>query len=146
MVAATQTNMLWLDGEHADLPPVQAVLEADARNVRLPEGAAIVSEGYLGANQSTAPGSEQLVALRAELQPLFRDCLASWAHQLPSGAELALCVPAWRVRGQWEYLDLVDELPLLGYTRKSFAHATTPLLYARSDQVVGRQLLLLRKN
>ena len=146
MVAATQTNMQWLDGQQVDLPEVLNVAEADARQVHLPAETAVVSEGYLGTNQTNAPSEAALADLRAELKPLYLDSLRNWAAQLASGADVAICVPAWRVRGQWQYLDIVDELANLGYTRKSFAHATTPLLYARSDQVVGRQLLLLRKN
>jgi hypothetical protein len=76
---------------------------------------------------------------------LYRDSLANFARQLPSGGEVSVCVPAWRVGKHWSYLGLVDELPKLGYTLKGFKHVPTPLLYAREDQVVGRQLLLLRK-
>ncbi|HEY6736482.1 MAG TPA: DNA methyltransferase [Candidatus Saccharimonadia bacterium] len=146
MVAATRTNMAWLDEQRAGLPEVLAVETADARAIRLPENSALVSEGYLGPNLSVSPTSDRLKAMRAELKALYSDCLRNWAAQLLPGAEVSLCMPAWRVKGHWEYLEMVDELPHLGYTLKSFAQATTPLLYARSDQVVGRQLLLLRKN
>ena len=146
MVEATRTNMAWLEDQRTDLGPVFGVALADAREVRLPAGAAVVTEGYLGANQTTYPTPAALKALRAELRPLYLESLQNWARQLDPGTELAVCVPAWRVKGHWEYLEIIDELPHLGYTRKSFAHTATPLLYARSDQVVGRQLLLLRKN
>jgi hypothetical protein len=54
-------------------------------------------------------------------------------------------VPAWRIGGSWHYLNVVDELPRLGYTMKVFKHVRLPLLYARPDQIVGRQIVLLRK-
>jgi hypothetical protein len=115
--------------------------------VRLPAPPyAVVSEGYLGPNLSVSPAPERLKEIRAELRPLYHDILRNWAEQLPSGAEVALCVPAWRVGRVWEYLDVVDALASLGYTSKVFKHVQTPLLYARGDQIVGRQLLLLRKN
>jgi hypothetical protein len=83
--------------------------------------------------------------VRRTLLDLYRESLRNFARQLPAGGEVSITVPAWRVGKQWHYLGLVDELSDLGYTLKGFKHVTTPLLYAREDQVVGRQLLLLRK-
>lgn len=146
MVLASRTNMEWLNGKVNHTLPSWQVEQADARSVRLPAGAAIVSEGYLGPNLTHSPSPTQISAITQELRSLYVEALASWAKQLPSGAEVSICVPAWRVSGGWRYLGLVDELPRLGYTLKGFKHVRTPLLYARADQTVGRQLLLLRKN
>lgn len=148
MVAATQANLEWLEREVAPaVLPEWQVARADARTVRVPAvEAAIVSEGYLGPHLSTPPSLDQLrQLLRAELE-LYREVLANWSHRLERGAELALCVPAWRTTKGWRYLGLVDELSPLGYTMKVFKHVPQPLLYARPDQIVGRQLLLLRKH
>lgn len=146
MVAASRENLVWLaDKAPTPLPAWQAE-QADARQVRLPDvECAVVSEGYLGTHLTAAPSAAQLAALRRELRDLYHEALANWARQLDSGAELALCVPAWRMRGKWEYLELVDALARLGYTMKVFKHVRLPLLYARPDQIVGRQILLLRK-
>ena len=147
MVAATRANLTWLaDEAPRELLPWQAD-EADARTVQLPDvDCAVVSEGYLGPNLTASPTPSQLDTIRAELRGLYRAALANWARQLDEGAEIALCVPAWRTKQGWQYLGLVDDLPRLGYTSKVFKHVRSPLLYARGDQVVGRQLLLLRKN
>ncbi|MDB5178844.1 MAG: putative methylase, partial [Patescibacteria group bacterium] len=147
MVAASRENLTWLaEQPEASTPlPAWQVEEADARQVRLPEGCAVVSEGYLGPNQSHSPAPAELAAMKHDLLALYKESLANWAKQLSSGAEVSLCVPAWRMAGKWHYLGLVDELPRLGYTLKGFKHVPTPLLYARENQVVGRQLLLLRK-
>jgi len=145
MVEATRTNMLWLDRQvDGPLPDFRVEL-VDAKAVRLPEGCAVVSEGYLGPNLTHSPTLRALEPIRQDLLALYRDCLQNWAKQLASGAEVSLCVPAWRVDRTWRYLGLVDELAGLGYTLKSFRDVRVPLLYAREDQVVGRQLLLLRK-
>jgi tRNA G10 N-methylase Trm11 len=145
MVQATQTNMPWLDVAAGRELPSWSVRLADAREVELPAGCAVVTEGYLGPNLTKSPAAAQLAAIQTELRALYRDALGQFARQLPSGAEVSLCVPAWRVHGEWRYLDLVDEVTGLGYTLKGFQHVRTPLLYSREDQVVGRQLLLLRK-
>lgn len=105
----------------------------------------MVSEGYLGPNLNHSPALSVLDSIRREILALYKDSLRQWGSQLPAGAEVSLCVPAWRVGRAWHYLGLVDELAGLGYTLKSFRAVATPLLYAREDQVVARQLLLLRK-
>jgi tRNA G10 N-methylase Trm11 len=147
MVAASRTNLEWLTAqpEAGGALPVWEVTEADAKTVRLAADSAMVSEGYLGRNLSRSPTPAELARLRRELLDLYRAALTNWARQLAGGAEVSLCVPAWRVGKKWHYLGLVDELPRLGYTAKGFKHVHTPLLYERPDQIVGRQLLFLRK-
>lgn len=147
MVAATRENLAWLAGRpEAPAPlPASSVEQADARGVGLPDGCALVSEGYLGPNLSFSPALDRLKSIKVDILALYRDSLANWAKQLPSGAEVTLCVPAWRIGKNWSELGLVDELPRLGYTLKRFRHVRTPLLYAREGQVVGRQVLFLRK-
>ena len=145
MVEASNVNLPWLARQAQAALPDFTVSQADAREVELPESCAVVSEGYLGPNLVHSPAPDQLAKIRAELLGLYREALANFGRQLPEGGEVSICVPAWRVDKRWQYLGLVDELGALGYTLKRFQHARTPLLYAREDQVVGRQLLLLRK-
>lgn len=147
MVAATRENLTWLEGLRPDVTGNWEIVDStDARELKLPEGGcSVVSEGYLGPNLIHEPTSVQLDAARTELCELYLGSLGSWAAQLSSGSEVALCLPAWRVARKWRYLDILDALPGLGYTMKVFKHAHEPLLYARDDQIVGRQLLLLRK-
>ena len=146
MVAATRLNMPWLDQEVAKQLPDWDVQAGDAREIVLPEGCAVVTEGYLGPNMQHSPTRDQLNPVRGDLLVMYKDSLRNWAGQLPAGAEVSMCVPVWRIGREWHYLGLIDELADLGYTPKSFRAVRTPLLYARADQVVGRQLLLLRKN
>jgi hypothetical protein len=76
---------------------------------------------------------------------LYRAVLQNLARQLDSGAEVTICVPAWRMPKGWSYLEIVDDLRRLGYTNKVLKHVPQPVLYARLGQMVGRQILLLRK-
>ncbi len=146
MVAASRANLPWLVAQVPTPLPAWSVELGDARQIQLPKDAAVVSEGYLGPNLTRLPSEVEMAKIKRELLGLYTACLANWAAQLPAGGEVSLCAPVWRSRGAWDYLGLVDELPRLGYTLKGFKHVRTPLLYARDDQVVGRQLLLLRKN
>jgi tRNA G10 N-methylase Trm11 len=146
MVTACRANLEWL-GTKAPAPlPHWSVARADARTVAIQPGTVVVSEGYLGKHLEHSPAEAELTALRAELKDLYTAVITNFASQQKSGAEAAICAPAWRIRGKWHYLEIVDEVARLGYTLKRFKHVRTPLLYARGDQIVGRQLLLLRKN
>lgn len=146
MVAATRTNLTWLAARSETLPTWQAE-QADAREVRLPQKPlAIVSEGYLGPNLTATPHPDDLPALMAPLLDLYRASLANVASQLPSGAEVALCAPAWRLKDAWKALPIIDEVGDLGYTRKDFETVRRhPIVYGRPGQAVGRALILLRK-
>lgn len=147
MIAASVQNLTWLEEQRPDVAGNwQIESPTDAREIKLPGGCAVVSEGYLGPNMIHEPTGPQLASIKAEMRELYLSSLSGWARQLAPGAEVSLCVPAWRQGKTWSYLDIVDSLPGLGYTMKVFKHAHEPLLYARDDQIVGRQLLLLRKN
>ena len=146
MVAASRANLDWLAAEAPATLPHWQVEQADARAVVLPrEPLAIVSEGYLGPHLTAQPTAAALVGIRAELTALYETSLEHWASQLATGTEIAWCVPAWRTAKGWAYLDLVDAVGRLGYNYKVFEHVPRPVLYARPDTLVGRQLLLLRK-
>lgn len=147
MTTASVTNLTWLEGERPQIAGTWEVRSPeDARTATLPDGAvAIASEGYLGPNMTHEPKAAELALIQPELLRLYSGVLGNWARQLPSGAEVSLCVPAWRTGRSWTYLGIVDALAGLGYTMKVFKHAAGPLLYARDDQIVGRQVLLIRK-
>lgn len=144
MVDMTRLNMDWL-GSHYDALPAYELTIQDARKVVLPPTCSVVSEGYLGQALAVPPTNSQLASLKREVGDLYRQALMNWADQLTSGAVVALCAPSWRIKGVWHHLEIIDELPKMGYSLMEFAHTTTPLLYARPDQVVGRRLLFMRK-
>jgi tRNA G10 N-methylase Trm11 len=146
MVRAANQNLTWLEGEVKIRLPKWRIEEADARQVKIPKDCAVVSEGYLGPNLSRSPGEPELAKLERDMKELYAQFLKNLARQLADGAEMAICVPAWRKDGSWRETGLVDELPRLGYSLRGFQHVRSPLLYSREGQVVGRQILLLRKN
>jgi tRNA G10 N-methylase Trm11 len=147
MIDASRENMTWLADKYAVDSAGASLRVADAAQVNLPEGSvSIASEGYLGPNLMKAPHRDQLDKLVRPLRQLYVDVLRNLASQLPSGAEVSICAPAWMVDGSWEALPLVDVLPELGYTTKVFNASTGALpIYGRKDQIVGRALYLLTK-
>ena len=146
MVAATTTNLDWLSTKFDRPLPNWEVAEADARTVPLPAAAvSIISEGYLGPNLSNRPSSAEVAELDRATTDLYAAALKNWAGQLASGAELAICIPNWRTGGGWRTPAVVDDLADLGYTTKVFKHVSGTVRYARDNQIVGRQLLLLTR-
>jgi len=106
----------------------------------------VVSEGYLGPNLMTPPAQGQLAGLIRPLRQLYTETLHNLSKQLPSGADVSLCAPAWSVDGEWVPLPILDVLPDLGYTVKVFnASKDSVPVYGRPGQAVGRALYLLTK-
>ena len=147
MVAASHMNMAWL-ADNYDVDSNNFLIEeANATTVKLPKGdISIVSEGYLGPNLMSPANAKQLDGLVKPLRQLYIETLRNFASQLPSGAEVSLCAPAWSIDDKWVPLPLVDVLPDLGYTMKVFNASKTEVpVYGRPGQAVGRALYLLIK-
>ncbi|HSX41183.1 MAG TPA: hypothetical protein VLF21_00900 [Candidatus Saccharimonadales bacterium] len=151
MVTASRKNLEWLKTEAKlrgiDNLPIWAVAQADARSVGLPVGPAIVSEGYLGENQTARPNDQKYNELKSQIEALYNESLKNWAKQLPPSAQVTITAPVWHTTSGWKGTQIIDSLPDLGYSLRSFSHVNTrELIYRRPDQIVGRQLLLLKKN
>lgn len=146
MVDYTLQNLQWLKNQvDHDLPEYE-VKVCDARNAKLPGGFTVVSEGYLGPPLVKPPSQDEIKTLEAELTPLYSECLTAWHSQLISGQTLCLAVPCWQISGKFICLPLIDLVSGLKYNLVRFKHASSEqLIYARSDQIVGRQLLVLTK-
>jgi tRNA G10 N-methylase Trm11 len=146
MVTATTDNLAWLRRQRTDLP-LETVALADAQEVQLPsQPLAIVSEGYLGPHLVKLPTASELKTLQQELEALYSKSLGSWSRQLPASTEVTITLPIWHTDRGWHGLDIIDRLPDLGYDLRSFAHTNSrKMVYRRPQQIVGRQLLSLRK-
>jgi tRNA G10 N-methylase Trm11 len=147
MVAAAQENLAWLQRQRPELT-IGKISQADATEITLPKASlAIVSEGYLGANQSHKIDEPTYLYLRSELTDLYLAGFKRWAVQLEADSEVTITMPVWNTPQGWRGLDLVDQITGLGYTLRQFAHVNSvALIYRRPNQFVGRQLLILRKN
>ena len=108
---------------------------------------AVAAEAYLGPPMSAPPTEMKLKVAKQECGGILLGCLRNLAGQLTPGTPVVLAVPAWRrPNGVYERLNLLDEIEQLGYNVRSFKNlAQSDLLYHREQQVVAREIIVLRK-
>ena len=108
---------------------------------------AVAAEVYLGPPMSAPPTEMMLKAVKQECGGILLGCLRNLAGQLTPGTPVVLAVPAWRrPNGAYERLNLLDEIEQLGYNVRSFKNlAQSDLLYHREQQMVAREIIVLRK-
>ena len=108
---------------------------------------AIVCEGYLGQPFSAPPSPAKLREVRGNCNHIISSFLKNLAQQISTDTPVCLAVPAWRdASGRLSHLDLTSQLDSLDYQRVDLQHVDQrDLVYFREDQVVARELLILRK-
>ncbi len=106
---------------------------------------AVACEGYLGAPMSTVPPEIKLKDQKHECGAIVLGFLKNLASQISSGTPVVIAIPAW-LRGDNKYsrLDIIDEIEDMGYNVKDISREG--LLYHRDDQIVARDIIILRKN
>jgi len=147
MIDYSEQNLAWLKDKY-HLDGNVRLHQGDAMNTTWqPPIDAVVGETYLGQPFSAPPRPQKLEEVRGNCNHILKQFLANLAPQIAPGTPLCLAVPAWRDdHGRTTHLPLIGQLDTLGYERISLAH--TPdhqLIYYREDQIVARQLLLLRR-
>ena len=108
------------------------------KNVIFPDF--VAGETYLGRAYATAPSAENLRENIGNVNKILTEFLRNLRKQANENTGICLAVPAWFVRGKTLHLPLLRELENLGFLRKF-----SGLIYHREDQIVGRELLVLKK-
>ena len=160
MVEYSQRNLEWLAGARGRAATRRVTDDSGAgtRDFRVEVGdatkfswqppiGAVAAEVYLGPPMSAPPTEMKLKAAKQECGGILLGCLRNLAEQLTPGTPVVLAVPAWRrPNGAYERLNLLDEIEQLGYNVRSFKNlAQSDLLYHREQQVVAREIIVLRK-
>ena len=149
MVDYSRRNLSWLSEQKpALLAPVKLEVGDATSHHWQPLPNFIASEIFLGRPLSRTPSKTQLLELQHEARELLSGFLRNLANQLPASTTIALAIPAWK-RPNGSYLgipNLLDESEKLGYNAKKYRYAShDELLYHRENQVVARQIIVLRK-
>ena len=153
MIKYSQKNLDWLSEKTPRLQKSNApqlyLEEGDATDHKwaLAKPNFVASEIYLGHPLSAAPAEIKFKELRQSAKELLVGFLRNIAPQIDSGTQLALATPAWlRPSGRYLGVDILDELEKLGYNAIKYVNASqSDLLYYRENQIVARQIIVLRK-
>ena len=148
MVDYSTKNLAWLQQKYPHHTIESTVELGDATKHRWNDQIdAVICETYLGQPFSAPPKPEKLADVRRTCNAIISSFLTNIHSQLAEGTPLTVAVPAWRdANGRITRLPLVHSLEKLGYEpRKLSLVPDTELLYYRTDQVVARDILLLRR-
>jgi tRNA G10 N-methylase Trm11 len=145
-VEASRQNLRWLR-QHFRISAESDLTVADATSAhwaKRPD--AVAAEIDLGPALATPQTPIRLAALKRQAENLTEAFLANLAPQIQPSTPVGLALPAWRVRDHFQRLDIVDRASSLGYTIKQFQPVPQQdLIYWRTDQLVGRELIILTK-
>ena len=148
MVDYTAENLSWLQSTFtAPSRPIGRVIDihqADATTHRWPNSThltAVVCETYLGQPFSAPPAPQKLAEVAGNCNHIITGFLINIRSQLAPNTPLCIAVPAWYDASGWAtHLPLIKNLQKLGYYQLN----RTPLIYRRPDQIVARELLVLK--
>lgn len=141
MVDYSKENLTWL----ASKQKVQFYSQVEVGDATVhrwqPRPDFVASEAYLGTPYASEPKPEKLRENIQTCNLVIEKSLINLAKQLKPGTSLCIAVPAWLVKGKTYRLPVTRKLKELGYEAK----LSRPLIYRRKGQIVGRDLLLLKK-
>ena len=149
MIRYTRDNLTWLiETHHLNTSVAPELAEGDAMTYQWHKPInAVVTEAYLGQPFSAPPSPAKLADVQKNCNHIIESFLRNLSTQLASNTPVVLAVPAWRgLDGELTHLPLTFHVEKYGFSRTSLATVdSSRLMYARPEQVVARELLVLRK-
>lgn len=147
MIRYSRDNLNWLQDKY-NLTGHWYLHEGDATDASWQKPiAAVVSETYLGQPFSAPPSSGKLTEVRGNCNHIIGTFLKNVSRQLKPGTPVILAVPAWKDKSDnFTRLPLSSKIEDYGFERIQLTTVQSDrLMYFRPDQVVARELLLLKK-
>lgn len=152
MIAYSEANLDWLASKFKI--PDSMLEAADATNhqwqiskFQTPNSkVAVACETYLGRPFTERPSSAIFAQTISEVNLILKRFLQNIQPQLPQGSRLCLAVPCWFDGREQKHLPFLEHISGMGFERVAFQHASNEdLIYHREGQIVGRQLVTLRR-
>lgn len=112
---------------------------------RIPDDLVMVTETYLGPVLGQFPDASKREEIFKTLDNINRGFLTNAVELLSSGMRVVFCLPYFRSKKGAEYYpeQLISDYEALGFTRENELRS---LCYERKTQVVGREVMVFRKN
>jgi len=149
----TKNNLRWLMSEFGiNHKYYIGIKKQDATRATWPEmnknDTIIVTEPYMGPPQGRIMNPEKAKKIAMELRALYLRFFENLATNFGEIENICFVTPIFKTTSGEITPEIIDEIAKLGYTRKVFkTHLPlTDLVYARDDQVVKRQINILRRN
>lgn len=151
MVTYTKNNLDWLKQQPQfnvlkDL--TVTTLTGDATSLKWPNNiSSVATEMFLGKPLTRQISPKELQPTIDYCNDILKKFLLNLHPQIRSGARLCIATPAWHIKdNSFHHLPLIDSIKQLGYNRVSFKYeASNDFIYHRTNQVVGRELLIITK-
>lgn len=147
MIRYSRDNLNWLQDTYK-LNLDWYLHEGDAMDTKWQQPVdAVASEAYLGQPFSAPPSPAKLTEVRGNCNHIIGAFLQNLSKQLKKDTPVVLAVPAWRGKDErFTHLPLTQKLEEFGFERIDLKTVdSSRLLYFRPDQVVARELLILKK-
>ncbi len=147
MIRYSRDNLNWLKDTYR-LDFDWYLHEGDATNTQWQAPIdAVVAETYLGQPFSAPPSPAKLNEVVGNCNNIISSFLRNLSGQVKPGTQIVVAVPAWRDKaGAFTHLPLTKQIGELGFERVSLKTVdSSRLMYFRPDQVVARELLILKK-
>lgn len=147
MIDYSQKNLDWIKDEYADLTFGKISLSTgDATNFEWDNFDYTACETYLGRPLSSLPDPKTLTEIVQSVNTLHKKMFINIASQAKAGTRMCFAVPAWQTKKGFVHLPVLDQITKLGYNQLVFSHVDAKnLIYARENQIVARQLVVLQK-
>ncbi len=147
MVEYSKKNIEWLVDKNPNIQGLAVIETGDATSMHWAPFSCVASEVYLGRPLNSLPAAAKLKEISSDVNTILSKFLRNLGKQMKPGQFACLAVPAWRrPNGSTINLPVLDKLTDMGYTLSDLNHVKSKdLIYFRENQVVARQILILRK-
>ena len=145
MIDYSEQNLMWLEQKYRDdFNWKLEVGDATNHTWQIPIDF-VVTETYLGRPYATIPDEANLRENIANCEIILSKFLKNLRNQVSDKTGVCIAVPCWFVRDRIIYLKLIQSLAEIGFEQIFYSSDKKSLIYHRENQIVGRELLVLRK-
>lgn len=155
-ILQTKQNIEWLGLEkNEELKGYETnIFEADSQDISkvidINSIDVIITEPYLGNPLKGKESKEYLLKQAEELKKLYVNSIKEFNKILKKEAKLMIIIPQFKFQNEWIKIDIKHEFNDLGFSIKSLFKTDkqnyNSLFYARQNQRVGREIILLTKH
>lgn len=138
-VMATNQNLTWWTHQ-SKTPFTYEIVRREVSHLTPKDFSApithIVTEPFLG---KLRPAPEQLPGIIRGLEKLYRGMVKSFATVLQPGAKVVIILPAWEIRGQYQFMDAT----FADFEKAGFEIQGEPLRAGRVESITQRFVYVL---